>query len=222
MTIAANRDTTTTGYSGQVAYLSLVAVNTSATVNGTLPITGTGQTINETLTIGSVTKARGPLDPGATASKEIGITGYTFSSIRITAGSEEKVRLLSIRWNQSGSAASSDLANVKTYIDGVAYDTVVSSDGKYYTSTFGSGIVIDKGFSKEISVKGDIVGGSGRTIDFDIYKTTDLYLKGETYGFGIAPPVGTVTTATAGSFLTINPWYDAYAVSVSAGTLECF
>jgi len=213
LTIAGNRPTTAGSHGGEIAYLSLVAVNTSATVNGTLPITGTGQTINETLAVGSITNTRGPLDPGTTASKEVGTTGYTFSSIKITAGSNEKVRLLSIRWNQSGSAAKDDLANVKSYIDGVAYDTVVSSDGKYYTSTFGTGILIDKGFSTEISIKGDIVSGSARTIDFDIYKTTDLYLKGETYGYGIIP-------ATSGTgFSTSNPWYNASAVTVSAGTL---
>ncbi len=214
MTIAGNRPTTAGSHGGEIAYLALVSVNTSATVNGTLPITGAGQTINETLTIGTITNTRGPLDPGTTATKEVGTTGYTFSSIKITAGSAEKIRLQQIRWNQSGSAAKDDLANVKTYVEGVAYDTVVSSDGKYYTSTFGSGIVIDKGFSAEISVKGDIVSGSARTIDFDVYKTTDLYLKGETYGYGIIP-------STSGTgFSTGNPWYNASAVTVSAGSLS--
>ncbi len=216
MTIAGNRPTTAGVHGGEIAYLALVSVNTSAAVNGTLPITGTGQTINESLVIGSITQARGPLDPGTTATKEVGTTGYTFSSIKITAGSAEQIRLYSIRWNQSGSAAKDDLANIKSYIDGVAYDTVVSSDGKYYTSTFGNGIIIDKGFSKEISVKGDIVSGSARTIDFDIYKTTDLYIKGVTYGYGITPAAG--TGSGAGSF-TSSPWYNAYAVTVSAGSL---
>ncbi len=214
MTIAANRPTTAGSHGGEIAYLSLVSVNTSAAVRGTLPITGTGQTINETLTIGTITNTRGPLDPGTTATKEVGTTGYIFSSIKITAGSAEKVRLLQIRWNQSGSAAKDDLTNVKTYVDGTAYDATVSSDGKYYTSKFGDGIIIDKGFSSEISVKGDIVSGSARTIDFDIYKTTDLYMKGETYGYGIIP-------ATSGTgFGTSNPWYNASAVTVSAGSLS--
>ena len=77
------------------------------------------------------------------------------------------------------------MANIKTYVDGTAYDTVGSSDGKYFTSTFGDGIVIDKGGNIQASIKGDISGGSGRTIDFDLYKTTDLNISGETYGYGI-------------------------------------
>ena len=65
----------------------------------------------------------------------------TFSGVKITAGSAEKIRVKSIRWNQSGSAAAVDLSNIKTYVEGTAYDTVASSDGKYFTSTFGDGIV---------------------------------------------------------------------------------
>ena len=64
--------------------------------------------------------------------------------------------------------------NIKTYVDGTAYDTVVSSDGKYFTSTLGTGLIVDKGANIQASIKGDISGGSGRTIDFDVYKTTDL------------------------------------------------
>ena len=223
MTIAGNAATAAGVRAGQVAYLSLVTVNTTATVSGALPITGSNQTVSETLTIGTVTIARGPLDPGASATaKEIGTTGYTFSSVKVTAGSQEKVRVHSIRWNQSGSATVDDVANVKTYIDGVAYDTVISSSGKYYTASFNGGILIDKGFSKEISIKGDLVGGAARTIDFDVYKRTDIYLVGETYRYGINPPDGTDTAGTDdGAFhLSTNPWYDAFQVTVSSGTIN--
>jgi len=232
MTIAGNMaggaagsaaQTTYATYAGQVAYLSVTGAVTSATVTGVLPITGAGHTINGTLNIGTATVARGVTDPGTNqASKEVGVTGYTFSAIRITAGSAEKIRVKSVRWNQSGSAAATDLANLKTYVDGVAYDTVVSSDGKYYTSTFGDGIVVDKGNNIELAIKGDITGGSARTIEFDIYKNTDLYVTGETYGYGITPPVGssTATAAARGVFQATNPWYAAFIVTVSNGTLN--
>ncbi|MBI4691893.1 MAG: hypothetical protein HY773_00380, partial [Candidatus Terrybacteria bacterium] len=213
MTIAGNMIATMDTYAGQVAYISVTGVSTTATVTGALPITGAGHTINATLAIGSVTNNRGPLDPNGAQTKNIGATGYTFSSVKFTAGSAEKIRIKSARWNQAGSAASADLANIKTYVDGTAYDAVVSSDGKYYTSTFGTGIVVDKGASAEIYVKGDVVGGSGRTISFDLYKTTDVYITGETYGYGITPP----TSGTG--FAATNPWYDGSNVTVSNGTL---
>ena len=208
-------------YSGETPYLSVVAVNTSASVSGMLPITGTGHVTNASVTIGSLSASRGSLDPGVSqTAKEIGTTGYIFSSVKLTAGSAEEVRVKSIKWNQSGSAAKSDLANVKTYVDDVAYDTVVSADGKYYTSVLDDGIVIDKGANLELSIKGDIVDGATRTIDFDVYKRTDIYATGETYHYGINPANGTsAATADTGAVSSTNPWYDAFQVTNSAGTM---
>ena len=54
-----------------------------------------------------------------------------------------------------------------TIVDGVSYPTTVDATGKYYTSNFGAGLTISKGFSKEISIKGDIISGSGRTVAFN-------------------------------------------------------
>ncbi len=212
-TVAGNMAAAATVKAGEVASFTVVALNTpNATVSGTLPITGASHTINATLAIGTITNARGPLDPNSAATKEVGTTGYTFSSIKVTAGSQEKIRLNSIRWNQSGSAGSADLANIKVKVDAAEYTPVISSDGKYYTATFG-GILIDKGASVEISVKGDIVGGSARTIAFDLYRTTDLNVTGDTYGYGITPP----TSGTG--FASTNPWYDASVVTVSNGSI---
>ncbi len=213
-TVAGNMAAQTTVKAGEVASFAVVAVNTTATVSGSLPITGAAHTINATLAIGSITNARGPLDPNTTGTynKEVGTTGYTFSSVKVTAGSAEKVVLHSIRWNQSGSAATGDLTNVTVYVDGTAYTPTVSSDGKYYTADFGN-IVISKGSSKEISIKGDIVSGSGRTIAFDLYKTTDLNVSGDTYKYGITPPT------TGAGFSSTSPWYNASVVTVSGGSI---
>lgn len=226
VTVAANRaaaNTGTTGYSGQTLAFTVKAVNTSATVSGALPITGTLQTVNESLTIGSATTARGTLDPGASVTKEVGSSAYTFASVRVTAGSAERVYLKSIRWNQTGSASGSDLANIKTIVDGTSYDAAISADGKYYTTVFAEpGLLMEKGGSKEISVKGDIVGGSLRTVNFDIAKRTDIYMVGETYGYGILTAYGTGTTTTANdSEVTTadDPFYDGSLVTVSAGTV---
>ncbi len=212
-TVAGNMASSLASYAGEVAALSLVAVNTSAAVSGGLPITGAAHTINATLSLGSVTTERGPTDPNGAQSKNVGTTGYTFSAIRVTAGSVEKVRVWSVRWNQASSAGASDLANVKVYVDGVAYDTTLSSDGKYYTANFGEGIVIDKGLNKEISIKADIIGGSGRTAAFNIEKTTDIYITGETYGYGITPP----TTGTG--FSSGSIWYAGSTVTINAGSM---
>ena len=200
-------------YAGEVPAFQVTSINTSVPVVGSLPITGTGQVLNGTLTIGTATMTE-VYDPGDGLDKSIGTTGYLFGTIK-AAASNEDLRLRSIRWNQSGSASAADLANIVTIVDGVSYPTVLSTDGKYYTTTFGSGIVIAKGFSKEISIKGDIVGGPGRTVAFDLYRTTDIFVSGETYGYGITPS----TAGASGVFGTTNPWLDAASVDVIAGTV---
>ncbi len=225
VTIAGNMAAAATVSAGQVASLTVVGVNTNgAVVTGSLPLTGAAHTINATLSLGSVTLGTSSYDPNSGVSKEVGTTAYKFTGFRLTAGSTEKVRLWSVRWYQSGSVASGDFANVQTYIDGVAYPVTVSSDGKYYTSTFPGGILMDKGTSKDIWVSGDIVGTSaaGRTIQFDVFKTTDVYLTGETYGYGITPPAGSGSVSTgsrtATTFTISNPWIQSSTVTVTAGS----
>lgn len=222
VTIAGNMVADNSTRAGQVATLSVIGVNTSATVTGSFPITGAAQTVNASLTLGSVTQAVSSFDPQTSATKEIGTTGYKISGVRYTAGSAEKIRLWSIRWNQAGSAGATDLGNVKVVVDGTSYDTVVSSDGKYYTALFGSGILIDKGLSKDIYIQGDLIGSASaaRTVRFDIYKRTDVYMTGETYGYGITPPAGSGTAANATSeFTSGTPYFDGSLLTVSAGSV---
>ena len=54
------------------------------------------------------------------------------------------------------------------------------------------GVLIQKGFSKDAYIQGDIVGNnvSGRTIEFDIDKTSDVFVVGQLYGYGVAPAIG--------------------------------
>lgn len=235
VTIAGNMQTGSTAldaYAGQVVALSVVGVQTSATVNGSLPITGAAHTINATLTIGSATLIVSSFDPNSAQTKNIGDSNVRFAGVRVTAGSSEAVRLWSIRFNQSGSAGANDLANVKVYVDGTAYPTTVSSDGKYYTAMFGSGLMIDKGLSKDVYIQGDLVGSSitNRTVQMDVYKNTDVYVTGETYMYGITPTANgncATTSTTASEFIyssascagtASTPFFNASLFTVNPGT----
>lgn len=206
---------------GELLSLQVVAVNTTATVSGTLPIKGATHTVNTALTLGIMTVDKGPLDQNAATTKDIGVAGVVFNSIKAAAGSAEDIRLLGMRYNQTGSAGKADLANVKAYVDGVGYDTTLDSTGKYYTVMFGSGIVIKKGQFKEVTVKGDIKDGSARTIIFDVFKSADMYFQGETYGYGITPAAGTTAavSTTSSDFTTGSPFYDEATMTIAGGSL---
>jgi hypothetical protein len=223
VTVAGNMNSSLSSYAGQVAGLNVVAVNTSASVSGSLPIMGAQHTVNASLTLGTAQLAVSSFDPNSSQTKEIGTTGYKFAGIRVTAGSAEQVRLWSVRWNQTGSASANDLANVKVYVDGTAYDTTVSADGKYFQALFSGGILLDKGLSKDVYIQGDIVGtgAAGRTVKFDIYRNTDVYVSGVTYGYGITPsPVSTGSASNSTSeFTTGTPFFDGSLVTVSAGSV---
>ena len=215
-TVAANMSTAANVNGGEVGSFDVLTVNTTATLSGSFPIRGATHTMNDTLAIGTITETRGSLDPAQEATKEVGTTGYTFSSIKITAGSQEEVRIQSIRWNQASSAGSSDIANIVTVVDGTTYPTTVSADAKYYSTVFPGGLLLGKGLSKELSVKGDIVAGSGRTVGFQIEKSTDLYVTGETYLRGITPD----TSAGTGIKNTPNYFfYGGTTVTISGGSL---
>ena len=206
-TVAANRSAAGT-HGGEVASFAVVSINTTAAVTGSLPITGASHTINETLSVGSVSTSTSAFDPGAAQTKNIGDTGIKFSGIRFTAGSGEDLKMYSARFRQVGSVSSSDIANVMINVNGVDYPTTIDSTGKYYTSTFPGGVFIAKGNSVDMYIKGDMVGSNAaaRTADFDIDKVTDVYFVGQLYGYGIAPS-GTAT-----------PWYNGYVFTINAGT----
>lgn len=222
LTVAGNMIAALGIYAGQVAFLSVVAIDAGdAEVTASLPITGAGHTINASLSVGSVTLTRGTLDPNTSPTKAVGTTVYTFSSIKLTAGSAEDVLLEQVRFNQSGSVATVDLDNVKVEVDGTSYDAVVSSDGKYFSAIFGDGVTIAKGLQKDVLIKGDIVAGSGRTVDFDLWQYQDIVVKGKTYGYYItASATETIADNDDDSeFQDANPRYDASQVAVGAGSL---
>lgn len=221
ITIAANMVADNSGRAGQVAKLSVVAVNAGTTqVNASLPIGGNGMTINATLDIGTVTMSIGSLDPGSANTKNVGTKGYYTASVKASVGSAEDVTFESIRFNQAGSAAASDLANVMVVSGGTEYPATVSSDGKYYVAKFASGLKVTKGSNVEFSVKVDLVNGSARTFDFDILRKSDIVVKGNTFGYYALAGGGSSGAASAGAFSTNQePFFNAYAGTIDKGSV---
>jgi hypothetical protein len=208
LTVAGNMAASLAAYAGQVVGIQVVGINTTATVSGSLPISGASHVMNATLSLGSVSTSTSAFDPGVNQNKSIGDTAVRFTGIRFTAGSAEDLKLYSIRWRQTGTVSASDLANVVSVVNGTTYPTTVSTDGKYYTTIFPGGLLISKGNSIDVHVQGDIVGSNvaSRTVKFDIDRATDMYFVGQTYGYGIAP----------GS--SSSPWFAGYTITIQGGT----
>ncbi len=219
-TVAANMLTSSLlNWAGQVAAFSVVSINTSETVSGSLPITGAQHTINSNLAIGQATYDEGANNPAAGKDFEIGVTNEIFASVEIdNTGSQEDIRVMSIRFYQKGSASASDLTNLVVEVAGTDYPVTVSSDGKYYTANFGSGIVLEEGKDDDFKLKGDVISGSGRTMEFDIDEDTDIVIVGETYGYGITPTDNFTSNSldiTGGNFQSFSRDNDIASANVS-------
>ncbi len=188
--VAGNMNSSLTNNAGEVPQISVIAVNTSATVTGSLPITGAAQTINATLSTGSITVASSQAyASNSNQTPNIGDTGRKTAGLRVTAGSAEDLTLKWVRFNQTGSVSATDLANVAVVVNGTSYPLTVSADGKYYAASLGSGVVIAKGNQVDMYVSYDVIGGNSnsRTVIFDVDKTTDIFATGNTYGYGVSP-----------------------------------
>ena len=192
-TIAGNIATTPTA--GDVAALSLVSVVTkdSASVGGSLPVTGSSMTMVN-ITIGTVTVTTGGFSPGA-STQRVGTTGYNLSSVNIQANTDD-MKITKIRWYQNGTAADADVSNLKLKVAGVQVGaTLASATAKYATFDLSaSPVLITKGLTKEFALVGDLVSGSGRTIIFDIYDNTDISAMGVSFAFSTIPTYTGVTT----------------------------
>lgn len=223
MTLAVNRPSAGSN-AGQVAKIALVAVDAgTSAVNGALPIVGNGMTINESLTIGSLTSpTRGTSDPGAArGSLEVSASKFFATGVRWTVGAAEGVLLEQVRWYQAGSAATGDLTNVMTTVGGKDYPTTVSSDGKFYTTVFNPPIEYGKGDPIDLAIKTDIVSGSNRTINFDLQRRTDMVVRGKVFKYVIIPANGTsAAAADSGAFSSSEPYYDGFAHTISKGSLR--
>ncbi len=117
-----------------------------------------------------------------------------------------------------------------TYVNGTSYPVTVDSTGKYFTSTFPGGIAINEGNSLDAYIQGDITGSSaaGRTIEFDIYRASDIYLVGQTYGYGITPTPNTTSAYVSQSSTVDNtrfttsgsPFFEGSLTLINPGTLS--
>lgn len=205
--LAANMDSSLNA--GETAALSLKAVATkaSAAVNGTLPIIGNMQAMNGTLAIGTLTLAAGGSNPAA-ATKKVGEADYVFASLQFGTITNEDIILDKITFNQEGTAADADVANLELVMNGEIKATGTLS-GKKVTFDLNPNITIAKGTTKEFSLRGDIISGSSRTIDFDIKETAYVKVKGATYGYNITPTYPSTT----------DPYFNGVITTISTGTL---
>lgn len=226
VTIQFNNSATGTNGTIQFSIASASDVIVDAgNVTGVFPITGNIMSLQDgTSTIGAfkvdavVLHNNGAADTTAvnvnmdTVDQEIGKFRFTETS------SKEDIVLTKITVYNNGSATDSDFKNVDLVDQGgTVLATADASDRKV---VFDISYTIPKGTFKDLTVRADIVSGSGRTIRFLIQNDYDVVAKGASSKAGI---LGTAASLVDNAF-PIGDYNNASAyyinkVTVSSGSL---
>jgi hypothetical protein len=177
-----------------------IAVNTdvvleAGTVTGAFPVMGNYMSVVVLTDLGGVEV--GPQGAGVDSQPDVGtkrvlVSEFKISSIAV-AGQSDNLTVESLSAIESGSANTSDSANIELYslTEGRTLGTVSAWDANSRATWGNLGVVIPKGANHIFQVYLDVIGGSGQTIDVDITDGSDalVTVKGNTYGFYLTPAI---------------------------------
>lgn len=179
---------------------SASVVTSGGSISGNFPITGNVFTLqNGSTAIASTTLDVISINPTGSqlnvdAQNEQDITKFQINE----RGNNENVKLAKLTLYNNGTAADTDVQDVQLVAqDGTVLATAQQSAKNVVFDLSASPYNIDKGTSKNFTVRAKIVNGAGRTVEFVVYNNYDAVLTGATTGVNVLP-----TTATGG---TSNP-----------------
>ena len=190
-------------------------------VSGSFPMFGNTMTQVANVDVGQLTIEKGPSDPTSTNVK-VDEKNVRFLQVKLTASSKEDIKLnyITFRQGDSNSVSASDLANYTLYNDttGKKVATVDMVNDRV-TFKFNPPLLIKKGESVLLSLKADVVSGSGKNVSFSLTEN-DAWLMdavGTNYGFGVSFSPAASTGVDFGNGTTSKS--ETEAVAVQQGTL---
>lgn len=201
VTLAANQ-TVTLAVKANINVNAVAGAQFAFTVNSLkgatgnlLPATSGTMTVTQ-VSLGTLTVTKSGDAP--TGKLDAGTQDQRLAKFDFQAGNEDQL-LKQVTFTQENSIGDTDLANLKLYNNGTQVGATATMSNRKVTFTFGNGIAIANGATVRLELRGDVIGGSGRSIDFDINDANDVQSVGQTYGTTI------VGTTAAGSSLEVNP-----------------
>ena len=177
-------------------------VSDASAVNGTFPLTGNYMSTANTDDLGKLTVENGSNPPSAMDPQEDAeVFNFTLEV------QDQKIEVRKLVFTNIGSTDADDLQNFKLY-DGATLIAEVANMASDKTVTFdlsSDPLVIDKGVTKNMHLKADIVGGTNRTFRFSIQNMTDILAYDTQYGVYIKPnQTDSWSIVQAGNSTTIN------------------
>lgn len=219
-------------YTGTVGFGIASAASISAdttAISGSFPINGSISSIVN----GGTSLASTTLDIlTGTGSSTLNVNGSDLQEItkfRIQeTSSNEGVNLYKLTLYNYGSSADSDVKDVTLIAqDGTTLATAQQVN-KYVTFNLSSPYLIDKGLTRDFTVKAKLIDGASRTVNYVVYNNYDVDLRGVSTGVSVIPgnsstdtafPVGNgynVQTVGSGS-ITMNRATDSPSNAITPG-----
>jgi len=196
------------------------------TASGSFPVVGKYMTIVAG-NIGALTADRHASAPATGGNLTAGDTDkimakWLFSEV----SSNEDVTIDKISLRQTQTAVDSDLANLKLYagtdLTNPIGTATLTNDVAAFTLT--TPVNIAKGMTEAITLKGDVVAGSGRLVFFSVFNADYIEATGDSSGVGITTAAGVLPGAfpvdgtAAGANWLINPGNLTVAVNSQTPT----
>lgn len=123
-----------------------------------------------------------------TGNINVGDLDVSMTKLRLENDNVEDADLERVTFKQTGSADGEDFANPALYVSGVqvADSSVASWEGDFLTFDLSDDpLFIERGNSKNLELRIDVVGGIGSTAAFDIYRDWHIEAIGRVYHYGM-------------------------------------
>ena len=210
--VASVRSDIDSSASGQQIGVSLVSVSSNGTLDSSVvfPISSSYQTVSAATLAGvdfsSVSQSTASISPQS---------NYPLWQETVSIN-QNPVKLSSLKLTNLGSIDSSLVQNLRLYVDGVQVGSAAILSDRTATFDFSANPAILNTQNHTIKVVGDIVGGSSRTIELSLQRSSDAMFVDTQLGQPVTMTVnGNVFTPVNGSIITINAVTGSTGISVS-------
>jgi len=177
-------------------------VSNASSIGGVFPLTGNYMTTAQTSSLGKLTvavQATNPAapDPGA------GVEVMKFT----LAATDQNIQVKRLVFTDIGTVAYTDLTNFSLFDAATPIGSVVASansDKTVVMDLSASPILIEKGNTKNMTLKADIAGGTSRNYTFKFQNMYDIVAYDTQYGIYVKPNQSDTWTILSGAQATIN------------------
>jgi len=157
----------------------------ASAVNGTFPLVGNYMSTANTDDLGKLDVTTST-QPSTQVDPQDNFEVFNFD----LAASDQDIKVYKLTFTNIGSTAADDLVNFKLYDGGVQVGETVANMNSDKTVTFdlsSNPLLVEKGTTKNMHLKADIVGGTNRNFKFSIQNMTDVLAYDTQYGVYIKP-----------------------------------